>query len=50
MGYVANDLTDAALNPVAHFKSQLGGDLELCLILEKPGPARTLPQRILWAA
>jgi Acetyltransferase (GNAT) domain len=26
-GYKANDLTDAALNPVTHFKSQLGGDL-----------------------
>ena len=34
-GYVANDLTDAALNPVSHFKSQLGGDLELCLIIER---------------
>ena len=27
-GYQANDLTDAALNPVTHFKSQLGGKLE----------------------
>jgi hypothetical protein len=26
-GYAANDLTDAALNPVTRFKSQLGGDL-----------------------
>lgn len=26
-GYVANDLTDAALNPVTRFKSQLGGEL-----------------------
>jgi hypothetical protein len=26
-GYLANDLTDAALNPVTRFKSQLGGDL-----------------------
>ena len=34
-GYAANDLTDAALNPVSHFKSQLGGNLELCLILER---------------
>jgi len=32
-GYVANDLTDAALNPVSHFKSQLGGDLKSCLVL-----------------
>src|SRR5581483_7537920 len=28
LGYQANDLTDAALNPVTHFKSQLGGSLE----------------------
>jgi hypothetical protein len=26
-GYLANDLTDAALNPVTRFKSQLGGEL-----------------------
>jgi hypothetical protein len=26
-GYAANDLTDASLNPVTRFKSQLGGDL-----------------------
>ena len=26
-GYVANDLTDAALSPVTRFKSQLGGEL-----------------------
>lgn len=39
-GYLANDLTDAALNPVTHFKSQLGGDLELCLSLEAPPSAR----------
>ncbi|MGA8277503.1 MAG: GNAT family N-acetyltransferase [Rhodanobacteraceae bacterium] len=30
-GYRANDLTDAELNPVTHFKSQLGGELTLCL-------------------
>lgn len=30
-GYVANDLTDAALNPVTRFKQQLGGALELSL-------------------
>lgn len=35
MGYRANDLTDAALNPVTHFKSQLGGDLELCIVLSR---------------
>jgi hypothetical protein len=33
-GYAGNDLTDAALNPVTHFKSQLGADLELCMVLE----------------
>jgi hypothetical protein len=46
LGYSANDLTDAALNPVTHFKSQLGGDLELCLILERAQAPRTLPQRL----
>ncbi|MBS0433178.1 MAG: GNAT family N-acetyltransferase [Proteobacteria bacterium] len=30
-GYRANDLTDAELNPVTRFKSQLGGELKLCL-------------------
>jgi hypothetical protein len=39
-GLAANDLTDAALNPVTHFKAQLGGDLEMCLWLEAPGSAR----------
>jgi Acetyltransferase (GNAT) domain len=39
LGSVANDLTDAALNPVTHFKAQLGGDLQMCLALESPGPA-----------
>lgn len=34
-GYLANDLTDAALNPVTRFKSQLGGDLQLCIRLNK---------------
>lgn len=50
LGYAANDLTDAALNSVAHFKSQLGGDLELCLILERPAPRRTLSERLRSAA
>ncbi|NNG16773.1 MAG: GNAT family N-acetyltransferase [Gemmatimonadales bacterium] len=31
LGHSANDLTDAALNPVSRFKSQLGADLHLCL-------------------
>jgi len=35
-GYQANDLTDAALNPVTRFKSQLGGELQLCIDLVKP--------------
>lgn len=39
--YKGNDLTDAALNPVTHFKSQLGGDLELGLTLEAPTPFST---------
>lgn len=30
-GYRANDLTDAALNPVTRFKSQLGGELTVSL-------------------
>jgi hypothetical protein len=38
-GYRANDLTDAALNPVTHFKSQLGGDLALSLTVEAPQSA-----------
>jgi len=32
-GYLANDLTDATLNPVTHFKSQLGGQLETALVV-----------------
>jgi hypothetical protein len=39
LGFAANDLTDAALNPVTHFKSQLGGDLVTCFVLESP-PSR----------
>ena len=31
-GYVGNDLTDASLNPVTQFKSQLGGSLETALV------------------
>lgn len=47
LGYAANDLTDAALNPVTHFKSQLGGDLALCLELTAP---EALPYRAARAA
>lgn len=35
-GYTGNDLTDAELNPVTHFKSQLGGDLMMSLTLSRP--------------
>lgn len=35
-GYQANDLTDAELNPVTRFKSQLGGDLVLSLQVSRP--------------
>jgi hypothetical protein len=40
LGYKGNDLTDAALNPVTHFKSQLGGSLELSLALQSPRSRR----------
>ena len=36
LGYEGNDLTDASLNPVTHFKGQLGGDLTTTLVLESP--------------
>jgi hypothetical protein len=35
-GYAGNDLTDAALNSVTHFKAQLGGTLETALVLSSP--------------
>lgn len=35
-GYQANDLTDAELNPVTRFKSQLGGELVLSLEVSRP--------------
>lgn len=38
-GALAIDLTDAALNPVTHFKAQLGGDLQMGLLLEGPESA-----------
>ena len=40
MGHTGNDLTDAALNPVTHFKSELGGDLLLSLVLSRPDSAK----------
>ncbi len=36
LGYGGNDLTDAALNPVTRFKSQLGGRLEMGFVLSRP--------------
>ncbi len=36
LGYQANDLTDAALNPVTRFKSRLGGDLKMHLVISRP--------------
>ncbi len=36
LGHAANDLTDAELSPVTHFKAQLGGDLKMLLWLEAP--------------
>lgn len=35
-GCTANDLTDASLNAVTHFKSQFGGRLETCLAAVAP--------------
>jgi hypothetical protein len=43
MGFSGNDLTGAGLNPVTHFKSQLGGDLHLFLVASSP---RTLQYRL----
>lgn len=47
MGYEANDLTDATLNPVTHFKSQLGGDLKTNLVLVHPDSVRYRTQATL---
>jgi hypothetical protein len=35
-GYRANDLTGAGLDPVTRFKSQLGGELVICLRVSRP--------------
>ena len=43
LGYAANDLTDAGLGPVTHFKSQLGGTLEPYFVLARPD---ALPLRL----
>jgi hypothetical protein len=39
-GFQANDLTDATLNPVSRFKSQLGAELQLCLVTSGPSTIR----------
>lgn len=39
-GYATNDLTDAALGPVTHFKAQLGGELVMAHVLERPSSRR----------
>jgi hypothetical protein len=46
LGYAGNDLTDAALNSVTHFKSQLGGNLESCMNLRRPESAGFRVQHI----
>lgn len=47
LGYEANDLTSAWLNPVTRFKSQLGGDLVTNLSIEKtPSRAWRLQRRL----
>jgi hypothetical protein len=38
-GYAGNDLTDAALNNVTRFKSQLGGDLRTNMVIHKADSA-----------
>lgn len=35
-GVQANDLTDASINPVTRFKSQLGGDLRMSITVSRP--------------
>ena len=40
LGHTANDLTDASLNLVTHFKSQLGGSLEQWTELRSPESSR----------
>jgi hypothetical protein len=47
-GYRGNDLTDAALNPVTHFKSQLGGDLETAVVVST-ATLRDRAAEVAWA-
>lgn len=50
-GYTGNDLTDAALNNVTRFKSQLGGNLRLSMVLTRPPTAKwRLKQRAVASA
>ena len=44
-GSVANDLTDATLGPVAHFKAQLGARLELALVVQRSTAPDRAPHR-----
>jgi hypothetical protein len=39
-GFEGNDLTDASLNEVTRFKSQMGGDLVMNLVLSSPDTLR----------
>jgi hypothetical protein len=39
LGYRGNDLTDASLNPVTHFKSQLGGELQVAFEIQRDDAA-----------
>lgn len=49
LGYEANDLTDAMVASVARFKAQLGGTLELSLIVARPETRRFRAARALRA-
>ena len=42
-GFAANDLTSATLDSVTRFKAQLGGDLKLCMEVER---VDSLPMRL----
>jgi hypothetical protein len=42
LGYRGNDLTDASLNPVTHFKSQLGGELQVAFEAQRPDTPKLL--------
>jgi hypothetical protein len=44
-GYRTNDLTDATLNEVTRFKSQLGGDLVTNMVIQRPDSRSLLRQQ-----